>query len=264
MRVSTSILLLTLPLGAGCALDRSSVATPVVQRHKFSNSTATVPVESLQVEGGLLVDPGDGFAVPVGVRWGASPATEFFAVGDAFLRNTNANESGIGDLTVGVRHRLWDESETFPAIAFEFSSKLPIADADDSLGTGEADLFFGAAADRTYQEAKFNAYTQLSFLGDPGGDGTDFAVLAAASAQRPVQRGIDVFGELAGLLSADRDLSALFVTGGALVALNSNMTLDAGLSVGFGDDAESLLFRVGVTRSLGRPRAIPINRTNKP
>lgn len=229
----------------------------MVQRHKFSNSTQTVPVETVQAEGGLLVNPGDGFDVQAGVRWGASPSTEFVLLVDPFRRFDDTDGSGFGDVQLGVRHRLWDETSDLPAVAVEFSGKIPVADADEGLGSGEADLFLGLAADRSYREAYFTGYTQLGFLGDPGSDGTDVSLLAALAAQRPVQERVDAFAEVAGLYSPDADLSALYLTGGALVALAPAFTLDAGVSVGLGDDAESLLLRVGVSHSIGRPRAFP-------
>ncbi len=267
MRATKSLLigkaclpLLVLPLallGAGCTVDAGSQASPVVQRHKFSNSTQTVPAETVQVEGGLEVNPGDGFDVQAGVRWGASPSTEFVLTADPYRKLDDTDGSGVGDVRLGVRHRLWDETQDQPAVAVEFSGKIPVADADEGLGSGEPDLFLALAADRNYREAFFTAYTQLGFLGDPGSDGSDVALLAAVAAQRPLMQRVQAFGEVAGLYSPDADLSALYLTAGGLVALAPAFTLDAGLSVGIGDDAESLLLRVGVTRSIGRPRAFP-------
>lgn len=262
MRATKSLLipLVALPLaflGAGCTVHSGSQATPVSQRHKFSNSTQTVPAETVQAEGGLELNPGDGFDVQAGVRWGASPSTEFVLTADPFRKLDDTDGSGTGDVRLGVRHRLWDETTELPAVAVEFTGKIPVADVDEGLGSGEPDLFLALAADRNYREAYFTAYTQLGFLGDPGSDGTDVALLGAIAAQRPVQERIHAFAEIAGFYSPEADLSALYLTGGALVALAPAFTLDAGVSVGVGDDAESLLVRVGLTRSIGRPRLFP-------
>lgn len=243
----------------GCRMDPATASTPAVLRATRSHTTATVPAGEVQFEAGLDSDPGDGFDLPMGIRWGASPVTEFFVAPTVYRRTDSASNSGVGDIWAGVRHRLWNETATTPAVLVEFFTKLPIADADKGLGTGEADIFGGIALDRRYYDALYTLYGELGFLGAPESTGTDLSVAGALSANRPWLRGLDIFGEISGRYIRERELTELYATGGALYAYSPTTTIDLSLSVGLTEDADNMRLMIGFTHSLGRPRQRPTN-----
>lgn len=259
MRASILCVWLGAAMLTGCRMDPASASTPAVQRATRSHSTATVPPGEIQFEAGLDSNPGDGFDLPMGIRWGASPVTEFFVAPTVYRRTDTASNSGVGDIWAGVRHRLWNETSSSPAVLVEFFSKLPIADSNKGLGTGETDIFGAIALDRRYYDALYTLYGEVGFLGAPESTGTDLSVAGALSATRPWLRGLDIFAEVWGRYVSEREISELYASGGALYAYSPTTTIDLSLSVGLTDDADSLRLMLGFTRSLGRPRQRPSN-----
>lgn len=244
---------------SGCRMDPASASTPAVQRATRSHSTDTVLPGEIQVEMGLDSNPGEGFDLPMGIRWGASPVTEFFVSPLAYRRTDGASNSGVGDIYAGVRHRLWNETTSTPAVLVEFFSKLPIADSEKGLGSGEADIFGAVALDRRYYDALYTLYGEVGFLGSPGSTGTDLSVAGALSATRPWLRGLDLFAEVSGQYVRELELTTLYFSGGALYAYSPTTTIDLSLSIGMSDDADSTRLMLGFTRSLGKPRQRPSN-----
>jgi len=51
--------------------------------------------------------------------------------------------SGIGDLVLRVKGKIWDEGRTLPALSTRVAFKLPTGQKDRALGSGEPDYGFG-------------------------------------------------------------------------------------------------------------------------
>ncbi len=156
---------------------------------------------------------------------------------------------GSGDLTIGLKVRLWQESLRVPALAVRLATKLPNADNKDDFGTDEADIFIDLLATRNF--SLFSTYLNLglAILGDPrpDSDSQDDAFRYALGIRAPL---MDT--RLAGLLSiegmegADSINSRCAVRAG-LQLLLGEWLWDLGGSVGLASKSEDWGLRTGLT-----------------
>ena len=106
------LLLLASFLGA-CAItsDTRPPATP--QRPTLALDTSTTTRGTLEIEAGVAIDPGDFFDFPVVAKWGLEDTTEVFVGWSPYQRIDlpGTNGDGVGDLSIGVRHRFANTSQ---------------------------------------------------------------------------------------------------------------------------------------------------------
>ncbi len=237
-------------LGA-CATQRGPGATPTPQRPRFSHNTATTAKDTLELEAGLEVDPSDFVDTPMLVKYGINERTEFVAGGSPIRHVDGPDETGIGDVVLGARHRIVDETADDPAIAIATLIKLPLADEDDGLGTGETDVFFSAAAEKKIEDIRAVGFYRLGFLGSPGSDGSDIRHDFAAAGTVAVAQNLDLYGELAAIFVPEYDFDALIATFGGNFVLGPATVFDAGFRVGLTDDAPDFVLLAGITHNFG-------------
>jgi Protein of unknown function (DUF3187) len=79
--------------------------------------------------------------------------------------------SGLGDLTVGYKHRLWDARQGRDSAALRAAVKLPTGDTGQYYGSGALDVSLGALYQRQLRK-HLRAYVNYDyvFIGDPGLD----------------------------------------------------------------------------------------------
>lgn len=223
------------------------------QRPTFGSDTRTTPQDVLEVEGGFAFDPGDpgdDFETPVLLKLGLGPRTELFG-GMSLLRVVDG-EGGIGDALVGVRHRLWDETYERPATAFQFATKLPSADEEEGLGSGELDFFAAGIHTRTIDRTAFTLFYQLGLVGDQTDAGQDVELAVSGAVDTDLTTRLAGFGELTGILRPEDDSESLFLTVGTTFRYAPWMYVDVGLAVGLTGDVPDVLLLLGLTRSVGR------------
>ena len=151
--------LVSLALAAACAAPSASwregqdvTATP--QRPTFSKNAATTAQGTVEIEAGLLRDPGDLFDTPTTLKYGLSERDELF-VGFAPFKMVELpgdDGEGFGDILVGWRQRFWQQQESGTAAAWQAAVKLPTADEDEGLGSGEVDGFLSGVGGRVGHE----------------------------------------------------------------------------------------------------------------
>lgn len=243
--------LLLLVLLASCRFAPDSRAPAFPQRPTFSSDTNTAAEGTVELEAGLVVDPDDLFATPVNLRYGAGPATELFVGGSPlnYVSGAGEDEVGIGDLVLGVRQRLREE-DRLPSFAVQVAMKLPTADEDQGLGTGELDASFAAIASKAVESLSVTGYYQVDVLGDPAG-GTALAHGLALAGGHPVADRVGAFAEVAAIFVPEQDVDQLFTTFGATYAASPSLIFDLAFVVGF-EDAPDLQVLVGLTHNLGR------------
>ncbi len=223
------------------------------QRPTFANDTATTPEDVLEVEFGVSADPrspGRDIDLPLGLKLGLGPRTELFG-GLGVLRSVDG-EDGIGDVTIGLRHRLWDETYETVGTAFQLSTKLPAASESRGLGSGEIDFFAAGIHTRTIDRTAFTLFYQAGLVSEPAGVGQDLELALAGMVRTDLTRRMLGFGEVAGVFQPENDLESIFLTVGGAFRYAPWMYLDLGLSVGLTHDAPDVLLLVGLTRNLGR------------
>lgn len=237
-------------LGA-CAMQRGPSQSPTVQRPRISHNSSTTAVGTFELESGIEVDPGDFVDTPMLMKYGVTPRTEFVFGGSPIRHNDDADNTGLGDVVLGARHRLVDESADDPAIAVAALIKLPTADASDGLGTGETDVFFSLAMDKKIEDVRAVGFYRLGLLGSPFGDGNDLEHDLAAAGTVRVAQNLDLYGELAGVFIPEYDFEALFATFGANFLIGPGTVFDAGFRFGISDEAPDFTLLAGLTHNFG-------------
>lgn len=223
-------------------------ATPT--RPTYAHSTFTTAPGTLEVETGVYYDPSDATAVPTTLKYGVNDRTDVFADFSPASAVENGGV-GAGDVYLGFRHRLTEQQLGHLSLAWQAQAKLPTADEDKGLGTGEFDALLAGIGTLPMEDWSATGFAELGLLGDPNGSGTDLQVALSAMADRRLTRGGGIFGELAGIFVDDRNYDAVFTTLGAAWSPAPGLVLDAGVVLGLSDDAPDAALVFGLTRNLG-------------
>ena len=154
---------------------------------------------------------------------------------------------GSGDLTLGLKVRLWQESFRIPALALRLSTKLPNADEKDDFGTDEADIFLDFLATRNFPEFTTYLNLGLAILGDPreGYSGQDDAIRYALGLRLPlVEDTLDALFSIEGMESSTNSRGA--IRAGIQMPLGAFLW-DFGGSIGYLSKSEDWSLRTGLT-----------------
>ena len=149
--------------------------------------------------------------------------------------------SGVGDLLVKGTY-YWIEQEGWrPFIDITAKIKLPTADEDDGLGTGEPDVEFGAEAVRRFM----NSYMMFldvyyTFIGEPSGSALDDRVAFDVGLGYDLNRDlmVSIFYELRTAVnpsSPDSESVQLLLNYKLSESIRTYGMLDVGLSDGASD-----------------------------
>ncbi|MGH7278086.1 MAG: hypothetical protein ACREJG_05305 [Candidatus Rokuibacteriota bacterium] len=87
-------------------------------------------------------------------------------------RGARRTDSGFGDIFLRGRYFLIDDpgpQSPLPALSPTLVLKIPTADEDDSLGTGEPDFGFGLELDKTFGNLIVFGEVSYRIIGDPPG-----------------------------------------------------------------------------------------------
>lgn len=132
---------------------------------------ATVPYVAVSGPGNV-VPTGGGGGTPVCRQAGAGPGTSRGGIrcpsgGSTATAAGRFSSSGLGDVTVGLTFRLLDRAST----AFDFTGKvkIPTADENKALGTGEFDYSMQGDLLHTIGKAGIFATAGYRWYGDPPG-----------------------------------------------------------------------------------------------
>lgn len=156
---------------------------------------------------------------------------------------------GSGDVTLGLKVRLWQESLRVPAIALRLATKLPNADDKDDFGTDEADIFIDALFTRNYPLFSLYVNAGVAILGDPrtGNDGQDDVWRYGIGVRIPVlQDKLDALISIEGTEGDDSINNRGALRAGIQTQLG-RFTWDLGGSVGYVSRSEDWSLRTGVT-----------------
>lgn len=253
MRPSTFLPTASIALTACVAVphDGSPVTAP---RPLFSSDTATAPAGSYEVEVGAIVDRDDGEQIAGAFKYGWGERTEVYVENAPYtaLNGRDDSAEGFGDLLLGLRHRFVDEKDARPSFALQPAVKLPTAEDDQALGSGEPDFLLAAMVTKTILGTDATAFYQLGFIGEDDDDYNVESQLAlAVSGVVPDTR----FGghvELATIHLPELDERLSLVTVGATYNPAGWLVFDIGASIGLNDDTPDLQLVAGITQNLGR------------
>lgn len=231
-------------------------ATPL--RPTYSHSTFTTAPGTLELETGVYFDPSDAIAVPTTVKYGVNDRADAFVTASSASAVENGGV-GFDDVYLGWRQRMTEQQLGHLSLAWQAQLKLPTADEDKGLGSGELDALLAGIGTLPMEDWSATGFAELGVLGDPVGSGADLQLALAGAADHRLSGGAGVFGELAGIFNDDQNQDAVFTTVGAAWSPVPGLVLDSGLVLGLSDDAPDFAFVVGLTRNLGRARGYAIS-----
>lgn len=239
---------------------------PTPQRPRISKNTKTTAENSVEVEAGLHFDPNDFLDSPVTVKYGLTDSMEYFFE-TAPIRVVDlpgGNESGMGDLAFGLRHRFNNGEDGGPKFAYEAVGKIPTGDEPDGRGTGGRDLrlptFLSGGTDfrlagiieQAQGDVDVVGYGAIQANGSPFG-GTVYQLMLASHAAMPITDADTVFAEIVGTFTEGAS-SEFLAQAGIYRRVAANMTADAAFGIGLERDAPAFYIMLGLTTNFGYVR----------
>ena len=156
------------------------------------------------------------------------------------------------DLSIGAKIRFVTETESRPAFALRFATKLPNVGTANGLGTGTTDFQIALATAKTIRSTRVAANFGMAIMAEPSVAATqNHLVTYGASVARAVATGVELVGEINGRLDAGDNAGPGTESRGG-VRLGGRFTrgpvrLDGGLLFGVTDLDPSWGFTVGFT-----------------
>ena len=206
----------------------------------FGVSLGVSSIAELQVDGSLYnrlaiqsIDP----LAPLAFRYTGDPNTA----------------RSFDDLTIGAKVRFVSETESRPALAVRFSTKLPIVGTESGLSTGTTDFTTGLAIAKTVGSVRIAANAGIAILGDPvNGDVQNHLFAYGISAARALKPGFEVVLDLNGRVDtgdtpppAGTESRALLRAGGRYTY--KTVRMDAALLIGVAEQDPAFGFTFGAT-----------------
>jgi len=192
--------------------------------------------------------PEDSFELPAIFTYGLAKRTE---LGMSLGIVSYASETGISDLSIGAKY-------VFPIdIGFEFGFSLPTADYKKGLGTGGV----GLTIDWFTKKKLNNIYGDI-LLGyrintenpEEVKYGNEFLYILGV--EYPLQKYVDIFGELKGINHAPLKVDGknikgssyneLYIAPGVKYTADKNFDFYSSLLFGLTDDSQDLIFSIGL------------------
>ncbi len=250
MRPTRTILLTWLAVAT--AWHPVSAAEPVTpQRPSFSSDPNTTAAGTLELEAGYLADDADGAGLPLALKWGSGPSTELF-VGWSPWQQASSDVTGIGDVSVGVRHRFLDGDGPM-TMAYQVSGKVPTASADDGLGSGVPDLSLALTSLWSGQSSSVVAYYQAGLIGRPASSGVLVDHALALAVGIPLGDRLSSFLETTGTWRPELHSSDVQGVAGFGFAVRPSIVIDAAVNVVLKSGENLVSGTIGFTVNLGRP-----------
>ena len=84
----------------------------------------------------------------------------------AFISGKGKRCSGMGDLVLRLKGKLWDEGDILPCLSTRLAFKFPTGDKDRALGSGKMDYGFGLLLQKDIKILTFYLNADVIFPGD--------------------------------------------------------------------------------------------------
>ena len=85
--------------------------------------------------------------------------------GKVLISGSN-NSTGIGDLVLRAKGKVWDEGDTLPGLTTRVAVKLPTGDKDRAFGSGEVDWGLGLLLQKNIDKISAYLNADVTFPGD--------------------------------------------------------------------------------------------------
>lgn len=175
--------------GHGAVYPASGLGGNLLRVGTLGLSIGVGPIAELQIDGGIRN------VLRITSRDPNAPLASMVDV-------TGMTTSDVEDLRIGAKVRFAAETDSRPAMAIRFSTRLPNAGNESGLGLDTTDFHFGFAIAKTVQSVRVAGNVGLGILGDPvRGDRQNDVLEFGASVARAVRQNVEIVGELNGRLN---------------------------------------------------------------
>lgn len=206
----------------------------------FGLSFGVSPIAEIQIDGGLRNRLAITSVIPNAPLAG-------------MLMVTNDRTSDFEDLVLGTKVRFVSETETRPALAVRFWTRLPNAGNESGLGLDTTDFHFGLAIAKTVQSIRVAGNFGFGILPDPvRGDRQNDVLDYGVSVARAVAPGVELVGELNGRLNTRSGQPPVGTESRSMMRVGTRFTRgpvrgDAALLVGVTERDPTWGFSTGLT-----------------
>lgn len=154
--------------GLSVDMDMESSRTAIIQKYGlFKNHELTLEIPFFSTSGGFM----DAFVQGYHNTFGLPNSGREFVRNGRYSFEVLSNGVSIyspqqtpfraGDITVGQKIRVYDESQFLPALAIRTSIKLPTGSPSYGTGSGKVDVSFSLLAEKSIR--RFHLYSQVGF-----------------------------------------------------------------------------------------------------
>lgn len=258
-RLAAVTLLLLLLSGARTHAEEPAIS---IDRPSFSNSADTVPAGAVQIESGIEYASQRVAAAPTErtlsldalLRVGIGGHIEVRLGGEPFVRiRGERDDTGHGDLTLGVKYRLLDAAPggSPAAVAVQPVVKVPLA--DPPLGSGRPDFtLVGIASIQLPADLSLDVNLGLAAVGQRHWGYLVQGQASGALTYRLTDR-LSVYGELFFFSREERNGPHQFGTDGGLIYLLTPMVaLDVAVQTSLAGGGPDFAVRAGASFRFGR------------
>lgn len=116
----------------------------------------------------LILDVEQAFGAPRDIR-GEERADEFtyrVQKGDKVFISGSEDSTGIGDLTLKAKTKIWNQGDLLPTLSTRVCLKLPTGDEDRAFGSGETDWGFGLLLEKDFRALSLYLNADVTFPGE--------------------------------------------------------------------------------------------------
>jgi len=162
----------------------------------------------------------------------------------------HGSESGVGDTSLDLSYRFLDETETLPEMSVHGGIKIPTADEDKGLGTGEMDYRFGVELVKELGGWSAELGMDYNILGDPDDYDLDNYVSAYGELSTEFLPRLTTIFKLAGAQAASEESDAELSAGLECdYDFDRAGTVYAGMDAGLSDGSPDFALYVGYSFS---------------
>ena len=246
------ILTAALLLIGGAAVAQENAAPVEVDRPPRCR---IVGIEALAETLAKATAPASLMGTPVTARVGLTEWLEARIGTDGLLtqRTGSSSATGIGNLQVGAKLRIWAEAGGLPVLSILPAVNIPMASADKGLGTGAADYTLAALTGTDVgRHAHIDVNYGLGAIGVGENQPHFLQHLVSASASAAVSDNWNPYVEAFWFSREDVDGRAVAaVDAGAIYELGGRYAVDGGVQFGMSSDAPAFAAFGGISIIVG-------------
>jgi hypothetical protein len=162
-------------------------------------------------------------------------------------RDGGRRHSGIGDTVAGVKYRLLDEGERWPAVLGTLVVRTPTGDEDRGLGEPGVDVALLAVLSKAFGPVTLTWNGGYAFVTDNRKQ--DVWILTAA-AEWAVTKAWSLAGEVVSTLAQHAGPDTALVRTGTAYQIHERVKLDTGIGFGLTRGTRDVVITVGLTATL--------------